>query len=80
MLTASQFQKLGRYPELTRPHFTKANFDIVFKEATRKNETNYMTCEEFYTALEMLVVKIYNCPYNYDNLKEYIDEIERVLV
>ena len=78
-ITASQFQKLGRFPTLIRPHFSKANFDIVFKEATHKNETNYMSCEEFYNALEMWVQKIYESGYNYQNLKDYVDEIEKVL-
>ena len=78
-ITASQFQKLGRFPELTRPDFTKANFDIIFKEVTRKNETNYMNCEEFFTAIELLVWKIYNWSYSYENLKEYVDQIEKLL-
>ena len=38
-----------------------------------------MNWEEFYTALEMLVWKVYNCSYNYDNLKEYVNEIEKAL-
>lgn len=78
-LTASQFQKLGRFPELTRPHFLKAHYDIVFKEATRKNETNYMTCDDFFCALDLIVAKMYSCPANFENLIEYLSQVDEVI-
>jgi len=78
-LTASQFQRLGRFPELTRSHFIKAHYDIVFKEVTRKNDSNYMNWDEFFNALELVVTKMYECPSNYENLIEYINEALEVI-
>ena len=57
-ITASQFQRLGRYPELTKPHFVKAHYDIAFKEATRKSDSNYMGIDEFFTAIELVTSKM----------------------
>lgn len=69
-ITASQFQRLGRYPELTRPHFVKAHYDIAFKEATRKSDSNYMGVEEFYNAIELVASKL-NCDIN-----QFIDDVD----
>jgi hypothetical protein len=79
VITASQFQKLGRFPELTRPDFIKAHYDIVFKEVIRKNDSNYMNCEEFFNAIELVVMRLNNSPPNFENLIEYIDTANRVL-
>ena len=78
-ITASQFQKLGRFPELTRSHFSKAHYDIVFKEVTRNNESNYMNWEEFFNAMELVVSKLYAVPLTYDNLKEFVTIVEKSL-
>ena len=73
VITASQFQRLGRYPELTRPHFVKAHYDIAFKEATRKSDSNYMGLEEFFSAVELVAAKI-DCP-----VEQYVNDIDECI-
>ena len=72
-ITSSQFQRLGRYSELTRPHFVKAHYDIAFKEATRKSDSNYMGVEEFFNAIELVAGKI-----DVD-INEYIDAVDNCI-
>lgn len=72
-ITASQFQKLGRFPELTRTNFVKAHYDIVFKEATRKWDSNYMGMDEFFNAIELIVSKIGV------EINEYVDTMKTCL-
>ena len=78
-ITASQFQKLGRCPELTSSDFSKAHYDIIFKKVIRKNDSNYMNWEEFFNALEQVVNQFYGCPFSYENLIEYINEVLSVI-
>ena len=78
-ITASQFEKLGRFSALTRPHFTKTDYAILFKEFNRDSESNYMSLEEFFSAMEAVFSKLYHTGDLYENMEEYLSNAEAVL-
>ena len=52
VLTSSNFQKLGRYSELTNQKLVKAQYDLLYTEVVRGNENGQMGLEEFFDAIE----------------------------
>lgn len=74
-LTASQFEKLGRYPKLVTPQFGKADYAIVFKEFVRGLESNNMIFEDFVKAIEVVVSKMYPEGDPYTNMDHYLKTI-----
>jgi len=52
-----QFQKLAQVPSL-KTSYMKADFDIAFKNAIRKNDATQMDLTTFFDAVEVLAGKL----------------------
>lgn len=64
---------------LTRANFTKADYAILFKEHNRGSESNYMSVEEFFCAMESVFMRMYPTGNAYDNINEYLSNAEAAL-
>jgi hypothetical protein len=78
-LTASQFERLGRYPKLIWAHFGKADYAILFKECVRGLDSNNMVFDDFIKAIETVVLKMYLEGNSYENMDEYLGNINSVI-
>ncbi len=77
-LTSSQFQKLGRYPELTGPKLVKAQYDILYRQVTSENG-GVMGLEEFFNAMEQMADKLGNAESLYDKMMDLLHLIRTLL-